>query len=146
MPTQEPHDPLVLDSRLSELSRAQVWAEALADRLGLNQKTRYAMRLCLEESLANIILHGYASEAGHPIVIRSWFSDGVLYLAVEDKAPAFAPDDAPLSAGESQSATLESLQPGGYGIRLLRHFAGSLTYERLPDGNRLTIGFSIQTS
>jgi serine/threonine-protein kinase RsbW len=144
MPTQEPQGPLVLDSRLSELSRAQVWAETLADRLALNQKIRYAVRLCLEEALANIILHGYGSEAGHPIVIRSWLSPGSLFLAIEDKAPAFAPENVSLPADAGAPPTLESLRPGGYGIQLLRHFAGSLIYERLPDGNRLTMGFSIQ--
>ena len=29
------------------------------------------------------------------------------------------------------------------GIRLMRKFAGSLAYQRLPGGNRLTIGFAL---
>jgi serine/threonine-protein kinase RsbW len=141
MPTQDPHDPLLLDSRLSELSRAQQWAEELAGRLGLNQKTRYAIRLCLEEALANIILHGYRSEAGHPIVIRSWLSGQSLFLAIDDQAPAFDPAQTPQQTAASDPATLESLEPGGYGIRLLRHFAESLAYEQLPNGNRITMSF-----
>jgi serine/threonine-protein kinase RsbW len=143
MSIEEPEDLLVLDSRLAELSRVQLWADASADRLGLSDKTRYAIRLCLEEALANVILHGYRSESGHPIVIRRWLSSEGLFFAIEDKAPEFAPDDEPPSNGSAESPTIESLTPGGNGIRLLRHFAGSLVYEQLGDGNRLTFGFSI---
>lgn len=138
--------PLVLDSRLAELSRAQSWAETLAGRLSLNEDIRYAIHLCLEEVLANVVLHGYQSESGHPIVIRSWRTPDALYFAIEDKAPPFSPTDTSRSTGRSEPVSLESLTPGGNGIPLLRHFAGSLVYEQLIDGNRLTIGFSIQSS
>lgn len=139
-------DVLVLDSRLSELSRAQLWAEELADELDLSQRTRYAIRLCLEETLANIVLHGYRRQAGRPIVIRRWLAEGTLYFAVEDQASPFAQSDAPAADSSTESASLESLTPGGNGIPLLRHFAGSLAYERLSDGNRLTMGFPIHSS
>lgn len=138
-------DALVLDSRLSELSRAQLWAEELADQLDLSQRVRYAIRLCIEEVLANIILHGYRRQAGHPIVIRRWLAENMLFFAVEDEAPPFAQDENPAAGNESEPATLESLTPGGNGIPLLRHFAGSLAYERLSEGNRLTMGFPIQS-
>jgi anti-sigma regulatory factor (Ser/Thr protein kinase) len=146
MQVKELQDRLVLDSRLAELSRAQLWAEKLADRLGLGEKTRYAIRLCLEEALANVILHGYRNEAGHAIVIRCWLSPEMLYFAIEDTAPPFAPDDIPPLTGAHPPPSLELLTPGGNGVRLLRHFAGSLVYEQLPEGNRLIIGFSIHPS
>lgn len=43
MPNEEPQDSLVLDSKLTELSRAQSWADPLADRVGLSADTRYAI-------------------------------------------------------------------------------------------------------
>ena len=146
MPIDEPQDLLLLDSRLAEVSRAQLWAGAMADRIGLSENMRYTIRLCLEEALANVILHGYKDESGHPIVIRRWQSSEMLFFAIEDKAPPFAPDEIPPSTSTPESPSLESLTPGGNGIRLLRHFAGSLNYEQFPDGNRLTIGFPIQHS
>lgn len=146
MQTEESQDLLVLDSRLSELSRVQSWAEELADRLNLNQKTRYAIRLCLEEALANIVIHGYRSESGHPVVIRRWLAVGMLYFAIEDQAPPFAQEEDARGTDAREPASLESLTPGGNGIPLLRHFAGYLGYVRLPEGNRLTIGFLIQSS
>ena len=146
MPIEEPQELLVLDSQLAELRRAQSWAEALANRLCLRENTRYAIRLCLEEALANVILHGYQDKPGYPVVIRWSLSLDTLFFAVEDKAPHFNPVDTPLPSGGSECAGLESLIPGGNGVRLLRKFAGSLAYERLSDGNRLTIGFSISVS
>lgn len=145
MPIEQPLDALVLDSRLAELSRAQAWGETLAARLGLSERTRYAILLCLEESLANVVLHGYRGQAGHPIVIQCWVVDGTLFLAIEDKAPSFAPADASAPPGATEPASLEVLVPGGYGIGLLRHFARELVYEKLADGNRLTMGFSTRS-
>jgi serine/threonine-protein kinase RsbW len=141
MPAEELLDVLVLDSRLTEVRRAQAWAEALAARLNLSEKTRYALLLCLEESLANIVLHGYSGESGHPIAIRCWLAEGLLFVAVEDRAPVFAPAGVPPESEASPQAGIESLQPGGYGIGLLRHFARELVYEKLPEGNRLIMGF-----
>jgi len=143
MPIEELQDLIVLDSQLSELSRALSWAEGLANRLGLNENARYAIRLCLEEALANVVLHGYRNEPGHPVVIRYQLSSDMLSFAIEDKAPPFNPIDTSPSATQAEPPNLESLVPGGNGIRLLCQFAESLVYERLTDRNRLTIGFSI---
>jgi anti-sigma regulatory factor (Ser/Thr protein kinase) len=143
MPTGESQDLLVLDSRLAELSHAQSWAETFANRYSVSENTRYAIRLCLEEALANVILHGYQNECGHPVVIRCWLSSNTLFFSIDDQAPPFNPLDAPPSTDRSEQSNLELLTPGGNGIPLLRHFAGSLAYKRLPDGNRLIIGFTI---
>jgi serine/threonine-protein kinase RsbW len=133
---------LELDSQLTELSRAQTWIEELSNFYGLVDETRFAVQLCVEEALANVVQHGYRSEPGHPIVIRYRASDNVLYFAIEDKAPPFAPSE-PVPSNGDVSANLESISPGGNGIRLLRRFAGSLAYERLSGGNRLTLGFAV---
>jgi anti-sigma regulatory factor (Ser/Thr protein kinase) len=66
-----------------------------------------------------------------------------LVFTVEDHAPAFDPL-APSAVNEIPAPTsIDRLQVGGQGIRLMRKFAGTLAYQRLPDGNRLTIGFAL---
>jgi serine/threonine-protein kinase RsbW len=136
-------DRIELDSRLDELSRVQPWIDALADHHGVAPDTRFAMQLCLEEALANVVMHGYRNQPGHPIVIQSSICRGSLLFTIGDHAPPFVPAD-PAPADEPRTpATLESIEPGGNGIRLMRRFAGSLAYERLPSGNRLTIGFPL---
>jgi anti-sigma regulatory factor (Ser/Thr protein kinase) len=136
-------DRIELDSRLTELTRVQPWIEALADQYGLSEDARFAMHLCLEEALANVVMHGYRNEAGHPIVIRSSVSAGDLLFVIEDQAPAFAPGEPNPRGKVATPVSLESIEPGGNGIRLLYRFAGSVAYERLADGNRLTLGFPI---
>ena len=138
----EPQDRLELDSRLTELSRIQPWIEAVADRHALAETSRFSIHLCLEEALANVVMHGYRSEPGNPIVIRTFVSDGTLFFAIDDKAPPFAPIPGPRN-DVRKPASLESIEPGGNGLLLLHRFAGSVDYERLSDGNRLTIGFPV---
>jgi serine/threonine-protein kinase RsbW len=135
-------DRIELDSRISELSRVQPWIEALADQYRVSDDTRFSMQLCMEEALANVVIHGYGNEPGHPIVIRCSVSAHNLLFAIEDQAPPFAPVE-PNPPGDAAPVTLESIEPGGNGIRLLHRFAGSVAYETFADGNRLTIGFPI---
>lgn len=134
---------LELDSRLTDLSRVQPWVDAVANRFGVGEETRFALHLCMEEALANVVLHGYHNEPGHPIRIAFSFSDGSLLLSIEDSAPPFAPTECAPSLDGNSCDHLEALEPGGNGIRLLRRFAGSLEYQRTPGGNRLTIGFPV---
>ncbi len=62
-------------------------------------------------------------------------------FTLEDQAPPFDPL-APSAAEETPAPRpIDQLQLGGRGIPLMRKFAGSLAYQRLPGGNRLTIGF-----
>lgn len=137
----EAQERLELDSRLTELSRVQPWVEALANRHGLGEDARFAINLCLEEALANVVLHGYRSMSGHAIDIRASFSEGALFFTIEDEAPPFAPVDPGERTQADRPTDLESMNPGGNGIHLMYRFAGSVSYERLAGRNRLTIGF-----
>lgn len=139
------HARLELDSRLSELTSARPWIEMLADRLDFPDEERFAMYLCVEEVLANVILHGYGSEPGHPIVLGALVSAGTLCISIDDEAPPFSPIEflPPPSIDETKPRSLVSVKPGGNGIRLLKRFSRSLHYERLPSGNRLTISFLV---
>jgi len=131
---------LELRSRLSELTQVLPWIERLAVRHAIPASTLFAMNLCLEETLSNIIRHGYSGKPDHSIGVH--FSSprkDYFVFVVEDDAPAFNPVDAtvppPLNA-------LDENPIGGQGIRLLRRFADALDYQTTPTGNRLSIGFT----
>src|SRR5579863_8090537 len=62
-------DCLILESKLSELNRVPSWLEHLASLHAIPDQTRYAMDLCLEEVLSNIVRHGYKSEGDGAIKI-----------------------------------------------------------------------------
>lgn len=135
-----PHDvrkTLRLTSSLSELSRVAPWVSELAAEYAIPGETRFAIELCLEEVLSNIVRHGYRGEAGHAITVDFASTKDRFVFVVEDSAPAFEP----LEPGEAVPESLESITPGGQGIRLLYRFAAAVHYERLAHGNRLTIEF-----
>lgn len=136
--TQNRLERLVLRSDLAELSRVLPWVEAIAVRYALSAKTVFAIDLCLEEALSNIVRHGYASQAGRPIVVEFRHDEAELVFTVEDEAPHFCPPIAAISA----PASLEELTPGGLGIPLMRRFAERVEWEPLAIGNRLTLAFA----
>jgi serine/threonine-protein kinase RsbW len=131
---------LNLRSRISELAQLPPWIERLGSRHGIPASTRFAMNLCLEEVLSNIIRHGYSGEPDHSIVLHfASPREDYFVIVVEDEAPPFNPMESPeLPALNS----LEDIQVGGQGIRLLRRFATTLEYQAMPFGNRLSIGFT----
>jgi anti-sigma regulatory factor (Ser/Thr protein kinase) len=134
---------LTIPSRLEGLSLVQPWVEGLAAEYAISDNTQFAINLCLEEALSNVIRHGYLGEPGHSVsVVFTAERDGGIAFIVEDHAPPFNPLESVPAREAATPASLEELQPSGRGISFIRKFSRSLSYERLPDGNRLTIGFA----
>jgi anti-sigma regulatory factor (Ser/Thr protein kinase) len=130
---------LTLKSQLAELSRVWPWVDSLAAKYDLSGETHYAINLCLEEALSNIIRHGYRGQPDHAITIDFTSTGTSLTFTIEDQAPHFVPAE-PTEARPATS--IEEYLPGGLGVRLMRRFAGTLHWKPLPRGNRLTIGFA----
>ena len=129
-----------LKSRISDLAQIPPWIEHLASQFSIPDSTQFAMNLCLEEVLSNIVLHGYSGKPDCPINIQfSRPRDGYFVFVIEDEAPPFntvdSPELPPLNA-------LDESHVGGQGIRLLRQFADALEYQATPTGNRLSVAFS----
>lgn len=130
---------VTLRSRFSDLALLYSWVEGLASKYAIPNDTKFAIDLCLEEVVSNVIRHGYRGESDHPITV-SFESprESFLVLVVEDEAarfdPVASPELPPVSAQDESGV-------GGQGIRLLRKFANALTYQPTPTGNRLSIGF-----
>lgn len=130
---------LELTSTLADLGRVAPWVGELVAVYGFSEDVRFAMELCLEEALSNIVRHGYGGEAGHVLTVNLVRAEGKALFVVEDGAPAFEP----LQPEETAPADLITMTPGGQGLRLLYRFANSVKYERLENGNRLTLGFVV---
>jgi serine/threonine-protein kinase RsbW len=132
-------DRLVLRGALPETAQLSDWVGSLAARYGVGDELQFAIHLCLEEVVSNIIRHGYALDAAKPLTIEfSRVRDGRLVFTIEDFAPLFNPllaPEMPLLDANGEPAL------GGRGIRLLRAFAHKLEHERTAAGNRLRISF-----
>lgn len=137
-------DRLTLTSRLSDLALVFPWVDELALEYALSGELVFAINLCLEEALSNIVRHGYKEEPGHELTIDVC-ADGesALSFTIEDHAPHFVPPDPVAQEAATAPVPFEELQPGGQGLPLMRRFADTLTWQPMPNGNRLTIGFSL---
>jgi anti-sigma regulatory factor (Ser/Thr protein kinase) len=138
-------DALNLTSELADLLRVAPWLDELGERYGIAADARFAIELCLEEALSNVIRHGYGDEPGRPL--RVTFEAGAgggagavaeLRFTIEDEAPAFNPLEQPVPPPLGPG---DSFRVGGQGIRLLQRFAHRLEYARRERGNRLLMGF-----
>jgi anti-sigma regulatory factor (Ser/Thr protein kinase) len=140
--TAKPAPRLTLRSQLDDMALLWPWVEALVAEYAVPADTAFDIHLCLEEALSNIIRHGYRGQPNHTVTVDCASPEANLVVfTVEDQAPPFDPL-APSFIEEPAAPSPEDyLRPGGRGILLLREFAGSLAYERLEGGNRLTIGF-----
>jgi serine/threonine-protein kinase RsbW len=143
-----PEERIVLCGSLDELAQVWPWVEELSAEYAISADVCFAINLCLEEALSNIVRHGYKRDCARPITVSCSVSTHPstkreVVFVIEDKAPHFNPLDPALLNEADIAHTLDDLTPGGQGIRLLHKFAGSLHYEPLVEGNRLMIGFPI---
>ncbi len=135
-----PEPQLTLKSQLEDLARVWPWVEALAARYSVPADTQFAIQLCLEEALSNIVRHGYLGQPNQSITVECAPAAAELVFTVEDNAPPFNPFAAVPPAAP---ASIQELEPGGQGIRLMQKFASRHDYQQLPGGNRLTLTFAI---
>ncbi len=133
---------LIVRAALSELARAADWARQLADKHALSSSITYALQLCLEEAVSNIVRHGQPPPHGD---IRLSFTtiENAALLTIEDCAMAFDPTK---MASPAVPACLNDAPIGGLGIHLMRQFANGLSYERQNGCNRLTLRFEVAAS
>jgi anti-sigma regulatory factor (Ser/Thr protein kinase) len=138
-----PESRLILQSQLEDLTLVWPWVQALTSQYSISAQTQFAIALCLEEALSNVMRYGYRGQENQSITVDCALGAGELVFTIQDHAPHFDPF-APSPAGQAPpSASIDELQPGGQGIRLMRKFASRLAYEQLPNGNRLTLAFAI---
>lgn len=151
MPATNPSWPspqLTVKSQLEDLTLVWPWVEALAAHYSVPASTQFAIQLCLEEALSNIVRHGYRGQANQPITVacaveRASPGARELVFTIEDRASHFDPFALSQAAPAPAPATLADFEPGGQGIRLIRKFAGRYAYRQLPNGNRLTLAFAL---
>lgn len=135
---------LTLRSRLEDLGTVFPWVDQLGEAFGIPAKTLFAMNLCLEEALSNVVRHGYRGDPEQTIRVEfERHGEGEVAFVVEDSAPHFRPFDPAVPPEQAAPAALEDIVAGGNGIRLMRKFASSVEWEPLEHGNRLRIGFVI---
>jgi len=118
---------LVLRKDVAELKRLAGWIEGFT-RKRTSPDVSFAVQLCLEEAVANIIMYGGARDDPLEIAVELERNGGNLVARIEDN-------------GRQLDPTLEEAKVGDVGIHLMRSFASGMDYERRDGRNRLTLRF-----
>lgn len=127
---------LQLQADLAEMPRLAGWLAEQAAELGVAGRQLYAIELCLEEVVANLILHAQPA-AGPGIALTVRIEDAPLRVTVEDDAIPF---DLTANTPAAAPASLEAAQPGGLGLGLLAAYTTSREYRSAGGRNRLVLG------
>lgn len=134
---------LHLTSALADLAQVYPWLDEVATGVPAALVSR--MHVVLEEAVANAALHGYPDGRTGHIVLRADRQPASLTLVVEDDGIPFDPtrvDRAPAQPG-GHGRSLADVEPGGWGLGLIRAFAGSVVYRRVEGRNVLAMGFPL---
>lgn len=125
-----------LGADLAEVARLNDWLHDVAREAGMPDSLRDDIKLCLNEAVANIIMHGTADRGALQIHLAVDASATGVRATLADTAHPFNPLDHP----EPEKITsVETARIGGFGISLIRATAQELSYARTDSRNVLTI-------
>lgn len=126
------HLKLVLSSRFEEVRRAEDAVIAAAEKMGFIGPDQFAIRLALEEALANAIKHGNQCDPDKRVTLECEASENQIAITVTDEGPGFQPDELPDPTAE------ENLEkPFGRGVMLMRAYMSDVSFN--DSGNMVTM-------
>jgi len=127
---------LRISAEVSNLVAVLRFVEETAAALQVNRDVIADMLQAVDESVTNIIVHGYHDQEGN-IEIGVSLEGGALVVRLCDQAPLFDPTQVP---PPDLTLPLEKRRFGGLGIYLTRQFVDSMTYRITSEGgNELTL-------
>lgn len=130
---------IVIPADLDQLERLAVWAEEFGQSAKLPSELLFAIQLCIEEAVANVIMYSGAAELRQDLLVELIHSGAQVLAIVEDGGRSFDPTAAPL---RQKPVSLEEATVGEFGIQLMRGFTDEMRYERHNGRNRLTLKFA----
>jgi phosphoserine phosphatase RsbU/P len=127
-----------IEDDLKAVRPAAEWAEALLVAAGADDALRNDVQVCLEEVLANLILHARPRGASKDIAISLSAAPGSATLIVTDRCAPFDITDDALNAAPT---AVGEIRIGGNGVKLIRALAGRVQYTAQGEQNELRLEF-----
>jgi anti-sigma regulatory factor (Ser/Thr protein kinase) len=125
-----------LRNRLSDIPQAMQRVEAFADRHAVPTAAVQSVLLALEESLVNIMTHGYCDEQEHPITVALTVMEGEMCLELTDDGIPFDPHTLP---PPDLSLPVDERPIGGLGVWLMKQMMDEVQYRRVGPQNTLRL-------
>ncbi len=115
------------------------WLSFWAANCGLDEEATFAIRLCAEEFVTNLVMHGLKDDpAEHTIqVVADTEPDRARIVIFDDGVPF----NAAIAIDPGREGTIELATVGGRGIRLIRAYAASVAWDRIDNRNQTTFTF-----
>ena len=137
VPMQSVNGPLKFEMRLTSDPRLLVVVRStvaqLAATLGFEDAQCRKITLAIDEALSNVMRHAYKNECNHMIELDCQAqADGLEFIFIDRGEPA---DPARICA----QPLVDKVGLGGRGTHLIRQIMDEVSYERLPDYNRLRL-------
>ena len=134
-------DELTIRADGDEVRRASDWLHAACREHEVPEALVERLELCLNEVLANVIVHGGSAAHSAPVELVLEISveegGGKAGVTVSDAGVPFDPLAMPASASPK---TLEEASLGGLGLVMIRRCSDWLDYRNEQGRNRLTFG------
>ena len=123
---------------LADIGPAVQWVGNLVTQVCLPPEVRYAVEVCVEEALANLVKHGRPAGRDKDLAIGFSLIDGVATVVINDCCLPFDPVATPAA----DPPTADEQRIGGHGLRLLRAFSTDMAYQTADGRNALTLVFA----
>ena len=133
------HDTLDLPTDLSAVPQALQWLESLAEQQDWAPRTTFGLTLSLDEALTNVVSYAFdpSAPADTPAIrLACQVNATHIVLELRDNGRPYDP-----TAGDPPPlvACLDEADIGGHGVRLMRHYLDTLSYQRQDGWNVLTL-------
>lgn len=99
---------------------------------GFDRKEQFAVRLAMDEAMANAIRHGNCNDPGKRVTVEFSVDDRQCWIRVSDEGGGFDPQRVP---DPTRDENLE--RPCGRGVMLMRTYMTQVDYN--PQGNGVTM-------
>jgi anti-sigma regulatory factor (Ser/Thr protein kinase) len=114
-------------------------------RAGMNKLQSNRVAIAVDEVFANIVAHAYGGSLGRvefetEIVHRDDKNEELVFYFRDYASVCWAGN---LEYITTEMPDVETLRPGGLGLKLICSIADSCAHEILDDGNRWMLGFVI---
>jgi len=121
---------------LAELERLSRVIDEFAARHGIRANVVFDLQLAANEIFTNVVLHGYADDRRHEIVVRLVADTDEVAVEIEDDGRPFDPSTVPTPRLD---LPLEERPLGGLGVHLARRVTDAMEYRRQAERNIMRI-------